>query len=122
MDRKNAVCGWLALAAGVSIDLPNCNPRVDDPRPFDHDRPMGVAADEAKNRDVARLWRPRDFDRVPHDAVEVPFRVAVKIPIRWIEWDLQMRDDAAGLIDLSEHHQAIRASALDPAHVVIGRA
>jgi hypothetical protein len=54
--------------------------------------------------------------------VEVPFCVAVKLPIRWIEWDLQMRDDAAGLIDLSEHHQAIRASALDPVYLVIGRA
>jgi hypothetical protein len=82
---------------------------------------MGVAAAEAINRDVARLWRPRDFDRVLHDAVEVPFRVAVKFPIRWIERDLQMRDDAAAS-QLGEHHQAIRRSALDPTHVVIGRA
>jgi hypothetical protein len=44
--------------------------------------------------------------------VEVPFCVAVKLPIRWIEWDLQMRDVAAGLIDLNEHHQAIRAAPL----------
>jgi hypothetical protein len=49
---------------------------------------MGVAAADAKNRDVAWLWRPRDFDRVPHDAVEVPVRTAVKVPIRWIEGDL----------------------------------
>jgi hypothetical protein len=54
--------------------------------------------------------------------VEVPIRVAVKVPIRWVEWALQMLDDAAGLIDLSEHHQAIRASAVDAAHLVIGRA
>jgi hypothetical protein len=55
---------------------------VDDPWPFDHDR---LAAAEAKNHDVAWLWRRQDFDRVPHDAVEVPFRAAVKVPIRWIE-------------------------------------
>jgi hypothetical protein len=32
-----------------------------------------------------------------------------------------VRDDAAGLIDLCEHHQAIRACTLDLAHVVAGR-
>ena len=103
---KNTVRGWLALAAWHLLDHPHGNPRVNDPRPFDHDRPMGVAAAEAKNRDVAWRWRPRNFDRVLHHAVEVPLRVAVKVPIRWLEWDLQIRDDATGRIDLSVHHQA----------------
>ena len=49
---------------------------------------------------------------MPHDAIEVPFRVAVKVPIRWIEWDLQMQDDAAGVTDLGEHH--IRQSVSAP--------
>lgn len=79
---------------------------------------MGVAAAEAKNHDVAWLWRPRDFDRVPHDPVEVPFRAAVKVPIRWIEGDLDVRNDANRFVDLGEHQQAIGAGTLDPAHVI----
>ena len=83
---------------------------------------MGVAAAEAKNYDIAWLWRPRDFDRVLHDAVEVPFRAAVKVPICWIEGDLDVRNDASRFLDLGEHHQAIGAGTLDPAHVMIGTA
>jgi hypothetical protein len=82
---------------------------------------VGVAAAEAKNHDIAWLWRTRDFDRVPHVAVEVPFRAAVKVPIRWIEGDLDVRNDARRFVDLGEHHQAIGAGTL-PANVMIGTA
>jgi hypothetical protein len=63
MDQRNPVCGWPVWLRGVSIDHLNGNLRVDDPPPFDHDRPMGVAAAEAKNRDAAWLWRR---GTVPH--------------------------------------------------------
>ena len=83
---------------------------------------MGVAAAEAKNHDIAWLWRTRDFDRVPHVAVEVPFRAAVIGSNPLNRGDLDVRNDASRFVDLGEHHQAIGAGTLDPAHVMIGTA
>ena len=46
----------------------------------------------------------------------------MQMPVRRIEGDLDVWNDASRLVDLGEHHQAIGAGALDPAHMMIGRA
>jgi hypothetical protein len=55
-----------------------------------------------------------------HKPIEVSLGVAMQMPIRRIERDVNVRDHPRISVDFGKQHQAIGAAALDPAHMMIG--
>src|SRR6202035_1807367 len=88
-------------------------------RPGDDNRAVREATTKLEDCHITALRRSANLARIAHHSVYIALGVAMQVPVGRIKWHIDMRDHARCLIDLSEQHQTIGATAFDSTHVVI---
>ena len=105
--------------ATIGKDDPRIAPGMYQPRPGNDDRAMREATTKLEDCHITVLRWSANLAGVTHQTLEIALRVAMQVPVGRIKWHIDTPDHARCLIDLSEQHQTIGATAFDPAHVVI---
>src|SRR5215469_16323922 len=103
----------------VPVDDPSVAPRVNEARPGNDDCPMREASTKLEHRYVCFGWLPTNLSRVAHHAVEIPFGIAVQVPIRRVEAHFDLWYHASRSVDFYQQCQTVGSATLNPSHMMI---